>query len=139
VGTTKNKSGRFIYLTQELRALLETQWQEHLTRYPDCPWVFNNHGRRSFTFYKAWYTACREAGLSGKIPHDFRRTAASNFVRAGVDEKVAMRILGHKTPSVFRRYHIVTTEDVRAAAEKVDRQFTSEITAMPAGRKPEER
>jgi integrase len=32
VGTTKNKGGRLIYLTDELQALLESQWQEHLTK-----------------------------------------------------------------------------------------------------------
>jgi integrase len=96
-GSTKNKDGRVIALPQELRDLLEHQWKEYLTLYPDCPFVFQRHGKRIKDIRGSWERACREAGLSGKIPHDFRRTAVRNLVRAGVPERVAMIITGHKT------------------------------------------
>jgi integrase len=122
-GTTKNKKGRLIYMTAALKMLLEHQRQRNIAFQREhgriVPLVFHNHGNPIRNYYKAWHKACRLAGLAGRIPHDFRRTAVRNLVRAGIPERVAMEMTGHKTRSVFDRYHIVSEGDLREAALKL--------------------
>ncbi len=119
-------------LPQVLKDILEQQWQEHLSRYPECPFVFHDNGREMKSFYKAWRTACQSAGLPGKLGHDFRRTAVRNLVRAGVPERVAMMITGHKTRDVFDRYNIVSAGDLEEAARKVDERIAAKMVTMGA-------
>jgi integrase len=124
-GTTKNKDGRLLYLTCELKALLWGLWQERQNSGASCPWVFPYKGKRLMRIKRTWVTACKKAGLVGKIPHDFRRTAVRNMVRAGIPERVAMQMSGHKTRSVFDRYHIVSDGDLQEAAKRLDKALLS--------------
>ena len=94
---------------------------------------------------KEWDAACTQLGLgvreakmrdqkdkkTGKVArvkywtyggltlHDLRRSAVRNLRRAGVSEDVSMAISGHKTRSIFARYNITDTADIREALIKV--------------------
>jgi integrase len=123
-GKTKNGEGRTFPMTRELRDVLEQQRAitENLQRQLKivCPRVFNRSGRHIKSFRIAFRTACSAAGCPGRVLHDFRRTAVRNLVRAGIPERVAMQMTGHKTRSVFERYNIVSAGDLREAAKCLD-------------------
>ncbi len=143
-GSTKNREGRTVVLTEELRSLLLRQWEgaraivgkQKLGPSPRevvqaIPWVFHRNGQPIRDFRRAWTTACKSAGLGGRIPHDFRRTAIRNMVRAGIPERVAMMISGHKTRSVFDRYDIVSEGDLREAAKRLSQSTAGILTGIP--------
>jgi len=100
---------------------------------------------------KGWMTACHSCGLGSKIEvegkpydprydgltlHDLRRSAVRNLINAGVRERVAMQITGHKTRSVFDRYHIVSPVDVIDAMQAVESASLTAGKTVTDARKP---
>lgn len=125
-GTTKNREGRLFYLTPELHQLLKEQraaadeiqrqkkmivqhvfFHRPITK-AGALGHWAGHRISACGFYQAWRCARPAAGCPASIPHDSRRTAIRNMVRAGIPERVAMKLSGHKTRSVFDRYNVVS-------------------------------
>jgi integrase len=134
-GETKNAEGRQFPLTPALRAVLQRQRTrtlavEKATR-TIIPWLFHRTGRPIKSFRRAWLTACTAAGLSGRIPHDFRRTAVRNLERAGVPRSTAMKMVGHKTESIYRRYAIVDEAMLKEGAAKLQTLHEAHTPTAP--------
>jgi integrase len=106
----KNKTNITLPLTAELTALLKKQFRQNGQPVFDCT-----------NLRRAWDEATVAAGFPDLIMHDLRRSGVRQLIKAGVPEKVAMQISGHKTRSVFDRYNIVSTDQVEDAMQRVQR------------------
>jgi integrase len=123
---TKNANARVLPLDDELAEMLKAE-----RKTSGLVFTF-------VSFRKAWCNACVKVGLGtldrigenkkvngghglyeGLIPHDLRRSAIRDLIRAGVSQTVAMRISGHKTDAVFRRYNITEDKDLLAAKDSL--------------------
>ena len=142
-GATKNGDGREVAMTPKVLELMRAmvagkELDDHV--------FARENGKPIRDFRGAWRNLCVRAGTGrwvcskceaaparprcecggerkfvGLIPHDFRRSAAKAARRAGVPESVIMAMGGWKTPSMFRRYAIVSHADQRAAADMITR------------------
>ncbi len=142
--STKTDQGRSFPFSAlpELATLLKRQ-REHTSTVERrlgiiVPSVFHRNGRPIRSYVDAWRAACKRAAivkrdgletvvrprLLGRTPHDFRRTAARNLIRAGVPQHVVMQLCGWKMESMFRRYAIVDERDLRSAVELLARGTT---------------
>lgn len=115
-GTTKNRDGRTAILPPDaLRVLRDWRTATGVI----SRWVVHRDGAQVSSHYDAWRSACERARVPGLLLHDLRRSAARNYLRAGVTQNVVMRVLGHRTQSMLTRYDIVSEQDLREAAERV--------------------
>jgi integrase len=158
-GTTKNDDGREVVMTKPVRELLmqcvhgkgpddyvftrddgrpvrdfRGTWSKVCCAAglgelvcPECEQAITAEGHCNACSRKWKRSDLKYVGL---IFHDLRRTAVRNMVRAGVPERVAMTVSGHKTRSVFDRYHIVSRSDIAEAARKVEASQECDATAQ---------
>jgi integrase len=134
-GTTKNREGREVKMTQTVHDLLELCLEG---KNPD-DYVFTRpNGQRVRDFRGTWDNARLAAGVPKLLFHDLRRTAARNFRRAGIAEGVIMKIGGWRTRSVFERYAIISHTDIEDALEKLEnRRQSSKLKRMAKAKAPE--
>lgn len=64
------------------------------------------------------------------LKHDLRRTAVRNMVNAGVPERMAMSVTGHRTISVFHRYHIVSPSDLQDVTLRLQSRHNPQTQRM---------
>ena len=62
---------------------------------------------------KAYYKAVKETGLENFTFHDLRHCAMNNLRLAGNDHFVIKKASGAKTDSAFKRYNLVTEEEMK--------------------------
>lgn len=128
-GQTKNDDARSVPILEgEMRDLLVAAKKERDAAWPKSPWVFNRAGESIKDFRWSWEEACKRAGVPDLKFHDLRRTAVRNMRRAGVPQVVRMKISGHKTDSMERRYNIVDAEDLSIAKELLERRMKNPKT-----------
>jgi len=63
----------------------------------------------------------RNAGITDLRFHDLRHCASTNLRRAGVEKATAMKILGHKSEKMWKRYNSIEERDLTEAALKVQK------------------
>ena len=113
---SKTKVSRVLPISTPLKDVLKRREKKRLKK--DLR-VFKHDGVTVRQWKVAWNSACKKAGVPGRLFHDCRRTAARNLIRAGVPERVAMMLTGHKTRCVFDRYNIVNERELATAGERL--------------------
>lgn len=145
--TSKNDEGRCLPLQGELWDVIQLQWAAREVKLKDrtliSQWVFHRKGKQIKSYYKAWHKACFKAGISGKLPHDFRRTTVRNMDRAHVPPTVAMKITGHKTDAIYKQYNITSQEDQAQALLDTEEYLKGQpsekkIHPLPTGTLPKD-
>lgn len=138
---TKNGDDRIVPMTKDVYPLMVACCAGKQMN----DWLFtHSDGSQVKDFRNRWQRLLKEAGVrSDLLLHDSRRSAVRNMERAGVPRSVAMKISGHKTESVYRRYAIVNEEQLHEAAKKVDaaKKVWAEFgqnseNSTPSGNKP---
>jgi integrase len=74
--------------------------------------VFLFKGAPLDEFKTAFRAACRRAEIENFTFHDLRHVALNNLRLAGNDYFRIMAVSGHKTMAVFKRYNLVTEEEL---------------------------
>jgi integrase/recombinase XerD len=115
----KNRKSRVVPLSVETVKLLKELIEENLTHFPKTDKIFlscygeelsDRQANKRLTYYG------QITGVGEKIrvsAHTYRHTAARNYVLNGGDPYTLMRLLGHSSLHMTRRYIQMTDEDLK--------------------------
>lgn len=71
--------------------------------------------------YKAWRTGARAIGRPDLLFHDLRRTFATAWSAAKLPQSLGMKMTGHQTDRMWKRYNIDgAIEEMRGAAKQLE-------------------
>lgn len=127
---TKNRKAKTAPIYGEMAAWLEMLLARCRLQAPHSKYLFIwGDGTPIKDFRGSWEKACESAGLPGLLFHDLRRTAVRNMIRAGVPEKIAMEVSGHKTASMLWRYNIVDARDIKEAGRRTEKYLREQNEA----------
>ena len=133
---SKNKKARTMALAGELAAIIERRSAARtalIVKGMQTDRVFfREDGSSVQDFKKSWATACKAAGIAGRLFHDLRRSGVRNMTRAGVSRKIATAISGHRTEAIFARYDIADEEDLKVAVMKTQ-AYVETLPVLPSG------
>ena len=153
---SKNRQPRHVVIDGDLIDIIERRRAVRAVETPEgtllCEHIFHRDSQPIREFRKSWARACCAAGVGvmvcpkcesegdaltcpdcqeatkyrGKIFHDLRRSGVRDMIRSGVPQNVAMKISGHKTAAMFRRYDIASESDLRQAMVNVQKYREAE-------------
>ena len=120
---TKTRTARQVPMTPDVKVAL--QRLAKVRSLPPPPTesafrhVFTYEGRPLQRVSRSFKTALKDAGITDFRFHDLRHCASTNLRRAGVDTATAMKIVGHKSEKMWKRYNAIEERDLTQAAQKV--------------------
>jgi integrase len=154
---SKNREARQVVIDGEITEIIKRRRAMRVVENSGgtmlCEYIFHRDGAPIREFRKSWARAavaaqvgtmvcpkCKNAGdaltcprckletkYRGRIFHDLRRSGVRDMIRSGVPQSVAMKISGHKTASMFRRYDIASEADLRQAMVSVQKYREAEL------------
>ncbi|MGA2466036.1 MAG: site-specific integrase [Thermodesulfobacteriota bacterium] len=104
---TKTDTPRNIPIHPEVKVMLQG-----LPRGLHTDRVFLRNGHPFEDMKHSFQSACERAKIENFTFHDLRHCALNNLRKAGNDYFKIMAMSGHKTISVFKRYNLVTEEEL---------------------------
>ena len=114
---TKTKTARQVPMTPDVRATLQqlAKVRRLTTRH-----VFTYAGRALQRVTRSFKAALTDAGIEDFRFYDLRHCASTDLRRARVDTATAMKIVGHKSEKMWKRYSI-DEEDLTRAAKTLNK------------------